>query len=179
MIRSAALLLGVFLSGHAIAQTNIPYSDPNSSRRESRRSSSSGNSSTNGVGLQPFNPYGGLSSKNNQGANSNSKAGANAKATPAAGAKATPATSGSTRGATTAKTGTTSGTGTLARKPNTPGQPGSKGGSESFAQTGRVQEVTKEMVASMRTRRVEFDAEEMADQPGVILLNARKLSATE
>jgi hypothetical protein len=72
---------------------------------------------------------------------------------------------------TTGKTGGT--TGTANRSANKgAGKPTQGGGGLAV---GKQAEFTKEMAESLRARRVDFDPQEMADKPGVILLNPRKL----
>jgi hypothetical protein len=43
------------------------------------------------------------------------------------------------------------------------------------ANAGQVKEVTKGMIEAIRTRKVEYNEEEMASQPGVVILNPRKI----
>lgn len=172
---SVFLLCAILIASDAAwAQSDIPYQDPNarvgSSRRESRSRSNNGS----GVTLQPYNPYGGLSGNKNNGSNSKAAGG---KPTPKAGTAQGGKTDNRARTMTTTKAGGAT-TGTVAKR-SPGGQQGKKqtGGAQqgAFSQVGQMKEVTKEMVESMRTRKVKFDAATAADDPGIILLNPRKL----
>ncbi len=95
-------------------------------------------------------------------------------------AKATPTPAAANR-ATAAKTPTRSSTrgssGTQTARPSQPkpGAPSKPGGAPGATTTGQIKEVTKGLLDSVRTRRVNFDSEAMAKKPGVVILNPRKL----
>ncbi|MCX7718584.1 MAG: hypothetical protein N2111_09330 [Candidatus Sumerlaeaceae bacterium] len=55
------------------------------------------------------------------------------------------------------------------------GKPAGGGAAAAPAVTGHVKEVTKGMIEAIRTRKVEYNEEELADEPGVVILNPRKL----
>lgn len=107
--------------------------------------------------------------------------------TPASGrnGRATPtprSTSRSTYGSS--RSSSTSGTKTLG-KPGSPAaaKPGTAAGSGAAANapvsTGHVKEVTRGFIESIRTRKVEYDENEMRQNPGVIILNPRKYKADD
>jgi hypothetical protein len=48
-----------------------------------------------------------------------------------------------------------------------------------FEQTGKLQQVTNAMVQSIRPHKVDYDEEEAAKDPEVIILNHRKLTSPE
>jgi hypothetical protein len=100
-----------------------------------------------------------------------------AAATPVAGAPAKPGAAPDAKGKpgfTQVKAPATTGTAANRAAAKGPAKPGAQGGAGA-GQVGQLKEFTKEMAESLRPRKVDFDPEEMADKPGVILLNPRKL----
>jgi hypothetical protein len=160
IIRFLAAVGFLGIGSSFFAQTMLNYVDPSAdSERRSRRSTA--NSGT--------------------GANAYTATGANARATPTP--KASPSPTGTKKaGLVSAKAGATTGTlkGKATPAPAAASKaPAAGAASGSFAQSGLLKEVTKEMAESIRTRKVDFDPDAAAQDPAVILLNPRKLNPEE
>jgi hypothetical protein len=154
-LRPFAALVFVGLGSAVFAQMMLNYVDPSADTRRSRRTTE--NTGTGATG-------------------------GNARATPTPKGSPTPASGKSTptsgKSMTTSKsTGSTSGTASghgLAGKGT--GKPSASGGSGNFEQTGKLQQVTKQMVESIRPHKVDFDENAAAQDPAVIILNPRRLT---
>lgn len=157
-VLAAATVLCV--TSAAFSQTMLNYVDPSAeSSRRTRRSTEN-----TGTGA------------------SGSAANAKATVTPKPGASPSPTSKSGTSTKTVSKTGTTSGTatkGTPGPAQAKGGKPATGGGSGGFQQQGQLKEVTKEMVQTIRTHKVDFDPDQAASDPGIILLNPRKLPPPE
>lgn len=170
MNRAWLVVLGVAAGAPMMAQELINYQDPS---EVTRRRATSNRSNRATPAPSPA-------------------ANANANGTPQAGnaaakAKVSP-TPSSRGGMKTVKKDGKETTGTVGKEATPPnaqagpgrpgpgGKPGAAAGGGSFAQTGQLKEVTKEMIAGTRTNKLKsFDPEELANRPGIILLNPPKM----
>lgn len=83
---------------------------------------------------------------------------------------------------TSTKAGSTSGTASAKGLPAAGKAGAAKGAAAAgggFEQTGKLQQVTKAMVESIRTHKVDFDEDAASKDPAIILLNPRMLTAPE
>ncbi len=159
MMTAVALVVGT------IAQANAQ-------QRDRTRQSRDGGGVVSQTGGAPEN-----NPRYNRNASSRNAAQSAPAAAPAQpGAQAKPATGA--RPATTVASGKgTTGTASRLKAGNaTPGgapnAPGGAGGD--YGHSGHIKEVTKAMAESLRAVRVDYDAEEMRDKPGTIILNHRR-----
>ncbi|MGI8907034.1 MAG: hypothetical protein ACR2IE_11155 [Candidatus Sumerlaeaceae bacterium] len=161
LIRSAAVLLVLAPASAVFAQGMLNYVDPSdNSTRRSRRvtESSTGN------------------------ANASTAAGSSGRIAPTPKGSPTPASGKGSMTSTKPTSSKSGGTTSTLAKSGTSTKPGgnkSATASGGFEQKGQLKEVTKQMVESIRTRKVDFDEEEAAADPAIILLNPRKLTPQE
>ena len=156
VLRTLTLVAVLGCASSVFAQGMLNYVDPSASSSRRGRASDSNKTAT--------------------GTNGN----ANAKATPKPSPSPTPKSGMSSSKSTSSKS--TSTTGSKSMQPSSTQAKGAKpasGGGGGFSQTGQLKEVTKAMVESIRTRKVDFDEEEAAKDPAIIMLNPRKLTPAD
>lgn len=179
MIKLVATVSLLLAAGVAAGQTDVNSSSRVGGSRST--TSNSGGSASNFSGApnsgSPNTRDNGLQRGSIFNRNSNTSTG-KATPTPAAGQPgATGATTKAGAASTTSRTTRTTTSTTTTAKPA--GGAASRGGGQAAASntaqsTGQVKEVTKAFLEAIRTQKVDYDEQEMAESPGVLILNSRK-----